>query len=87
MTQYNIVSGTRRTTLRSYDGGFYGSNEFRKKYNDMFIGKLPKGMTVYGEIVGWANETTPIMPRCKNSKVKDKEFSRQYGDETIFLSN
>lgn len=84
MTQYNIVSGTRRTTLRSYDGGFYGSNEFRKKYNDMFIGKLPKGMTVYGEIVGWVNETTPIMPRCKNSKVKDKEFSRQYGDETIF---
>ena len=84
VTQYNIVSGTRRTTLRSYDGGFYGSNEFRKKYNDMFIGKLPKGMTVYGEIVGWVNETTPIMPRCKNSKVKDKEFSRQYGDETIF---
>lgn len=82
--KYNIVSGTRRTTLRSYNGGFYGSNEFRKKYNDMFIGKLPKGMTVYGEIVGWVNETTPIMPRCSNSKVKDKEFSKQYGEETVF---
>lgn len=73
-------------TLRSYDGGFYGSNEFRKKYNDMFIGKLPKGMTVYGEIVGWVNEFTPIMPRCTNSKVKDKAFSKQYGHETVFLS-
>lgn len=73
-------------TLRSYDGGFYGSNEFRKKYNDMFVGKLPKGMTVYGEIVGWVNESTPIMPRCSNSKVKDKAFSKQYGDETVFLS-
>lgn len=82
--KYNIVSGTRRMTLRSYDGGFYGSNEFRKKYNDMFIGKLPKGMTVYGEIVGWVNESTPIMPRCNNSKVKDKEFSKQYGKETVF---
>lgn len=82
--KYSIISGTRRVTLRSYDGGFYGSNEFRKKYNDMFIGKLPKGMTIYGEIVGWINETTPIMPRCANSKVRDKEFSKLYGAETVF---
>lgn len=82
--QYNIISGSRRMTLRSYDGGFYGSNEFRKKYNDMFVEKLPKGMTVYGEIVGWVNESTPIMPRCANSKVKDKAFSKQYGQETVF---
>lgn len=82
--QYNIVSGTRRVTLRSFDGGFYGSNEFRKKYNDMFIDKLPKGMTVYGEIVGYVNESTPIMPKCSNSKIKDKEFQKQYGKETVF---
>lgn len=82
--KYNIISGSRRVTLRNFDGGFYGSNEFRKKYNDMFIGKLPKGFTVYGEIVGWVNETTPIMPRCNNSKIKDKEFSKMYGEETVF---
>lgn len=82
--KYQIVSGTRHQTLRSYDNGFYGSNQFRQKYNDMFIGKLPKGMTVYGEIVGWVNESTPIMPRCNNSKVKDKEFSKMYGKETVF---
>lgn len=82
--QFRTVSGTRRVTLRNYDGGYYGNNEFRKKYNDFFDGKLPKGMCVYGEIVGWINENTPIMPRCKNSKVKDKEFSKMYGEETIF---
>ena len=82
--KYGIISGTRRMILRNYDGGYYGSNLFRKKYNDMFVDKLPKGFTVYGEIVGWINETTPIMPRCSNSKVKDKEFSRMYGKETVF---
>lgn len=84
ITKYNIVSGTRRTICKNFDGGYYGSNAFRKKYHDMFVGKLPKGMTVYGEIVGWINETTPIMARCNNSKVKDKEFSKNYGEETIF---
>ena len=82
--RYSIISGSRRVILLSYEGGFHGSNEFRKKYTDMFIGKLPKGMTVYGEIVGWLNESTPIMPRCANSKVKDKAFSKQYGNETVF---
>ena len=83
-SKYQIVSGTRRVVLRDYDGGYYGSNQFRKKYNDFFVGKLPKGMTVYGEIVGWIDEKTPIMPKCSNSKIKDKSFSRTYGDETIF---
>ena len=83
-SKFQIISGTRRVILRDYDGGYYGSNAFRKKYNDFFVDKLPKGMTVYGEIVGWIDENTPIMPKCNNSKVKDKEFSRQYGSETIF---
>lgn len=83
-SKFQIVSGTRRVVLRDYDGGYYGSNAFRKKYNDFFADKLPKGMTVYGEIVGWIDENTPIMPKCSNSKVKDKEFSKQYGAETIF---
>lgn len=82
--KYSLVSGSRRVVLRAFDGGFYGNNEFRKKYQDMFEGKLPKGMTIYGEIVGWIDENTPIMPRCNNSKVKDKEFQKMYGKETVF---
>lgn len=81
---YSLVSGTRRVVLRNFEGGFYGNNAFRQKYHDMFADKLPKGFTVYGEIVGWVNEDTPIMGRCKNSKVQDKAFKKMYGDETVF---
>lgn len=40
--KYNVVSGSRRVILRDFDGGFYGSNQFRKKYNDFFCNKLPQ---------------------------------------------
>lgn len=83
-SKYQVVSGTRRVVLRGYDGGFYGNNEFRKKYNDFFAERLPKNFTVYGEIVGWVDENTPIMSKCSNAKLKDPEFVKQYGDETIF---
>lgn len=82
--KYQIVSGSRRVVLRNFDGGFYGSNKFREKYNTFFADKLPKGFTVYFEIVGWVNENTPIMARCQNSKVKNKDFSKRYGKETVF---
>lgn len=82
--EYHCISGTRRVILRDYNGGYYGNNKFREKYNEMFTKVLPKGMTVYYEIVGWVNDSTPIMPRCQNSKVKDKEFSAMYGKETVF---
>jgi tRNA-binding EMAP/Myf-like protein len=78
------ISGTRRVVLKNYDNGYYGSDLFRKQWHDFFVGKLPKGMTVYYEIVGYVNESTLIMPECKNSKTKDKEFIKQYGDTTRF---
>lgn len=85
ISQYKTVSGTRRTTLRDFgDGGWYGSNAFREKYHSFFKERLPKGMEVFYEIVGYVNESTPIMGRCKNKLVKDKDFQRQYGDETVF---
>lgn len=83
--EYKVVSGTRRTVLNNFDdGGYYGTNAFRQKYHDFFKDKLPKGMEVFYEIVGWVNENTPMMGRCKNSLIKDKEFSKKYGEETIF---
>lgn len=82
--QFRLVSGTRRTVLKSFDGGYYGNDMFRKKWHDFFEEKLPKGMCVYYEIVGWVNESTPIMGRCNNKLVKDKEFERMYGKETVF---
>ena len=78
------VSGTRRVVLDSYDGGFYGSNEFREQHSKTFEGKLWKGETVYYEVVGFTHTGAPIMASCPNSKVSDKEFTKQYGKETVF---
>lgn len=81
---FNCVSGTRRTTLKNYEGGWYGSNAFREKYHNFFRERLPKGMEVFYEIVGYTEGDQTIMGRCSNKLVKDKEFSKQYGEETVF---
>lgn len=82
--RFAVVSGTRRTTLRNYEGGYYGSNAFRQKYQDFFKNKLPKGVEVFYEIVGYTEGNQTIMGRCSNKLVKDKEFEKQYGKETVF---
>lgn len=82
--EYDEVSGTRRVVLDGFDGGFYGTNLFRKKYHDLLTNKLYKGITLYYEIVGYVDENTLIMPECNNKKVKDKEFEKVYGETTKF---
>ena len=81
---WGLISGTRRTVLDSFDGGFYGSNEFREKHEKVFEGKLHKNDTVYYEIVGFTDDGTPIMPKASNKKLNNKEFIEQYGEETVF---
>ena len=84
-TEYGYVTGTRRVVLDDkHEGGFYSDNEFRHQMAKKFEGKLHKGEVVYYEIVGFVNESTPIMASVKNSKIKDKAFSKQYGEETVF---
>ena len=84
-TEYDYVTGTRRVVLDSkHDGGYYDDNSFRHAMAKKFEGKLRKGEVVYYEIVGFVNANTPIMASVKNSKIKDKEFTRQYGEETVF---
>lgn len=82
--EYDYVSGTRRVVLDTYDGGFYGSNEFREQHAKVFEGKLWKGETVYYEVVGFTHTGAPIMASAPNSKVSDKEFTKKYGKETVF---
>ena len=81
---WGTVSGTRRTVMDTFEGGFYGSNEFRKQYHDFFEGKRWKGETVYYEIVGFTHDGKSIMGQCSNDKVKDKDFVKQYGKTTTF---
>lgn len=81
---WGYVSGTRRTVLENYDGGYYGSNEFREQHSKVFEGKLWKGETVYYEVVGFTHTGVPIMASCDNKKLNDKEFVKQYGKTTTF---
>ena len=81
---WGYVSGTRRTVLENYEGGYYGSNEFREQHSKFFEGKLWKGEEVYYEVVGFTHTGAPIMATADNKKLNDKEFMKQYGKETIF---
>ena len=81
---WGYVSGTRRTVLENFDGGYYGSNEFRESHSKFFEDKLMKGESVYYEVVGFTHTGTPIMASCNNKKLNDKEFVKQYGEETVF---
>lgn len=81
---WGYVSGTRRTVLENYDGGYYGSNEFREQHSKFFEGKLWKGEEVFYEVVGFTHTGTPIMATADNKKINDKEFVKQYGKTTTF---
>lgn len=77
---YGYVSGTRRTVLEDYEGGYYGSNEFREQHSKTFEGKLWKGETVYYEVVSFTNDGTPIMGTGK----VPVEAQTQYGKTMLF---
>ena len=81
---WGYVTGTRRTVLDDFEGGYYGSNEFREQHSKTFEGKLMKGETVYYEVVGFTHTGAPIMASADNKKMNDKDFIKQYGKETVF---
>ena len=83
-TKPSFVSGTRRVVLRDFAGGFYGTNEFRQPYHEFFRDRLYDGETVYFEIVGYIDQEHTIMGSGDNTKLKDKEFVKMYGDKTVF---
>lgn len=72
---WGYVSGTRRTILENFDGGYYGSNEFREAHSKFFEGKLWKGEEVYYEVVSYMTNGCPIMANCK----VPKEYQKIYG--------
>lgn len=72
---YRFVVGSRRVLksiggITKSDSHYYESDLWTKKCSDEFAGKLHKGETVYGEIVGYVDEGNPIMGSHSNSKLK-----------------
>lgn len=85
--EYGYITGTRRVVLtpKSLNRGYYQSDDFRMEMAKKFEGKLHKGETVYYEIVGFQGPNgAPIMGQVANSKIKDKEFAKKYGETTTF---
>jgi hypothetical protein len=78
--EYRIVHGTRRTILNDANTGYYGSHDFR--YNAVGNPELQENEVLYGEIVGWVNENTPIMPPHNTSALK--EVKKVYGDTMYY---
>ena len=81
---WGYVSGTRRTVLENFEGGYYGSNEFREAHSKFFEGKLNKGEEIFYEVVGFTHTGAPIMASGDNKKLNDKDFVKQYGQTTTF---
>ena len=77
---WGYVSGTRRTVLDDFDGGYYGSNEFREPHSKFFEGKLLKGETVFYEVCSFTTDGTPIMGTAK----VPKEAQKEYGETMVF---
>lgn len=83
--KWNYLNGSRNVILERGNGvGWYGTEEFRYEAVKQLIGNLHKGEIIYGEIVGWVNEQMPIMHSVKTSVLKDKEFTKKYGEEMYF---
>lgn len=76
-----IRHGTRNVVLDAdSSGGFYGSDQFRYEATEGIDTVLRKGEVVYGEIVGFHNGDSPIMPTVGVPKDLD-DIRASYGDQ------
>jgi hypothetical protein len=82
--EWKYLHGSRNIIL---DGGLndpYYNSQFRQSAVNKLEGNLHKGEVVYLEIVGYINDTTPIMPVHNSGKTKDKELIKTYGKEMVY---
>lgn len=83
---YDYVVGTRNVVLKIGDeakAGFHGSEQFRFDVFNEVKPFLSKGVTVYGEIAGYANGK-PIMPEHNVEALKNKDFTKKYGKSVTY---
>lgn len=82
--EWKMVVGTRNVVLYGNPkDGFHGSEQFRYDVAKSLEPYLEKGMTVYGEIAGFANGTS-IMPPHDTKVLKDKAFTKKYGEKVVY---
>tara|TARA_R110002126_G_scaffold34517_1_gene106802 strand:- start:2588 stop:3874 length:1287 start_codon:yes stop_codon:yes gene_type:complete len=83
-SEFQWLTGTRRVILSGLTKeGFHGSDDFRYDVTNQLKPYLEKGMTVYGEICGYANDKL-IMSKHSTKDLKNKAVSKKYGPEIIY---
>ena len=84
--RWDFVAGTRRVILYQSDHekmGFNGPESWRLEWLEKLKPHLNRGVTVYGEIVGYANGS-PIMAKHDVTLLKDKRYEEKYGKEIVY---
>lgn len=83
---WEYLVGTRNVVLYSdqYDKeGFHGPEQYRFNVLESLKPYLEKGMTIYGEIAGFANGK-PIMGVHSTDTLKDKKFNKKYSKNMTY---
>lgn len=84
--QWEYMAGTRRVNLYPRDidkVGFHGSEQYRYDILELLKPHLARGMTIYGEICGYANEK-PIMGAHSTKGLKNKAIKKKYGESVVY---
>ena len=83
---WEYMVGTRNVGLHEEQynkEGFHGSEQFRFDILEMLKPYLEKGMTVYGELAGFANGS-PIMGTHSMKALKNKAYTKKYGEKITY---
>lgn len=83
---WEYVAGTRRVVLYQEDSekiGFNGPEAWRLEWLEKLKPYLDRGVTVYGEIIGYANGA-PIMATHDVTKLGDKRYEEKYGKTMVY---
>lgn len=85
--KWDYVTGSRNVVLTNPDKeAFHGSEKFRFEITESLKPFMEKGMTVYGEVAGYVNGK-PIMNPHNTKALKDKAFTKKYGDTIVHKYN
>ena len=80
MTKQDLVAGASQSAGVTKKA----AGEVLDSILGMITKSLQKGETVYYEIVGYVAENSPIMASVSNKATQDKEFIKQYGENTTY---
>lgn len=59
-TEFKHVYGSRNVVKGRADNQHYYTRDVWSEYGQKLDGMIPEGMIIYGELVGWVDEQTPI---------------------------